>query len=246
MRPGLLFDPNPAANLAGKQREEVCYMKGFKGFSKLVAVGALALAISIPAGAATASAATTTVQYRVYYYTPGTNVDLNALLQQYLRQIQYPVGVTKPAIQPVFKPAPKPVTPPAAKPAAKPVPTAASTFASQVVALVNQERSKVGLKALKSNSALASMAMVKAKDMKNKNYFDHNSPTYGSPFNMMQKFGITYRYAGENIAMGQRTPAEVMKDWMNSPGHKANIMNKNYSSIGVAYYSGEWVQEFTG
>ncbi|MDB4868381.1 MAG: hypothetical protein JWR03_2714, partial [Cohnella sp.] len=251
-----LFDPNPAANLAGKQREEVCYMKGFKGFSKLLAVGALALAISIPVGAASVSAASPSVQYKVYYVAPGDNFDLNALLQQYLQQIQYQYGygsgyTSRPVHQlPTAKPAPKPVVKPVPKPVAKPVSTGttttASNFVSQVFNLVNQERAKAGLKALKTNSALANMALVKAKDMKNNNYFDHNSPTYGSPFDMMQKFGITYRYAGENIAMGQRSPQEVMTAWMNSPGHRANILSNNYSTIGVAYYSGEWVQEFTG
>lgn len=90
------------------------------------------------------------------------------------------------------------------------------------------------------------MAMVKAKDMYDNNYFSHNSPTYGSPFDMMKQFGISYRAAGENIASGQSSPAQVMNDWMNSPGHRANILNSSFSKIGVAYYNGEWVQEFIG
>ena len=66
--------------------------------------------------------------------------------------------------------------------------------------------------------------------MKDKNYFDHNSPTYGSPFDMMKSFGISYTSAGENIAMGQKTPEEVVQAWMDSPGHRENIMNcKLYS-----------------
>jgi uncharacterized protein YkwD len=88
------------------------------------------------------------------------------------------------------------------------------------------------------------MALVKAKDMYNNNYFDHTSPSYGSPFNMMKSFGIQYTYAGENIAKGQRSPQEVMTSWMNSPGHRQNILNPNFTKIGVAYYNGEWVQEF--
>jgi uncharacterized protein YkwD len=88
------------------------------------------------------------------------------------------------------------------------------------------------------------MALDKAKDMYNKGYFDHNSPTYGSPFDMMKQYGISYRYAGENIAKGQRTPQEVMTAWMNSPGHRANILSANFTTIGVAYYNGVWVQEF--
>lgn len=122
--------------------------------------------------------------------------------------------------------------------------TATSTYASQVVTLVNKERTKAGLKPLASDSSLSAMALVKAKDMYNNNYFDHTSPTYGSPFKMMKSFGIRYTYAGENIAMGQRTPQEVMTAWMNSPGHRQNILSPNFTKIGVAYYNKEWVQEF--
>ncbi|MFC4809126.1 CAP domain-containing protein [Paenibacillus sp. GCM10023250] len=120
-----------------------------------------------------------------------------------------------------------------------------SQFASQVVTLVNKERANAGLPALKSDALLTKVAMDKAKDMYAKNYFDHNSPTYGSPFDMMRAYGVNYSYAGENIAKGQRTPQEVMTAWMNSAGHKANILGSHYGKIGVAYYNGEWVQEFT-
>ncbi|MWC29508.1 CAP domain-containing protein [Paenibacillus sp. MMS18-CY102] len=124
--------------------------------------------------------------------------------------------------------------------------TNASAFAQQVVTLVNQERAKAGLAALSTDSLLATVATDKAKDMYNNNYFSHTSPTYGSPFDMMRAYGVSYSYAGENIAKGQRTPQEVMAAWMNSAGHKANILSKNFKKIGVAYYNGEWVQEFTG
>src|SRR5699024_4253327 len=79
-----------------------------------------------------------------------------------------------------------------------------SQFEQQVVTLTNQERSKQRLPALKVSNPLSNMAGVKAKDMLDNNYFDHNSPTYGSPFDMMKQFGISYSYAGENIAAGQR------------------------------------------
>lgn len=131
----------------------------------------------------------------------------------------------------------------AAKPPVTPAPTQ-STFASQVVNIVNQERTKAGLKPLTSNSALTAMALDKAKDMYNNGYFDHTSPTYGSPFNMMSSYGIRYSYAGENIAKGQQTPEAVMTAWMNSAGHRQNILSPNFTQIGVAYYNGEWVQEF--
>ncbi|MGR6760514.1 CAP domain-containing protein [Paenibacillus sp. T2-29] len=120
-----------------------------------------------------------------------------------------------------------------------------SQFAAEVVKLVNNERSQKGLKPLTSNAKLTEVALAKAKDMSTNNYFSHTSPTYGSPFDMMKKFGVTYTYAGENIAMGQKTPQEVMKAWMNSQGHRENILKAEYTQIGVAYYNGYWVQEFT-
>ena len=85
--------------------------------------------------------------------------------------------------------------------------------------------------------------------MRDKNYFSHTSPTYGSPFDMMKSFGIKYRAAGENIAKGYRTPESVMDGWMNSPGHKANIMSPDFTEIGVGYVTdsrgtGYWVQMF--
>ncbi|MCT2195895.1 CAP domain-containing protein [Paenibacillus sp. p3-SID1389] len=121
-----------------------------------------------------------------------------------------------------------------------------SQFATEVIQLVNQERAKQGLKPLTGDAELNKMALAKAKDMSDNNYFSHTSPTYGSPFDMMKKFGIQFSYAGENIAMGQKTPAEVVKAWMNSEGHRANILNANYNLIGVGYYNGYWAQEFVG
>ena len=121
-----------------------------------------------------------------------------------------------------------------------------SAYAKEVVSLVNKERAKAGLKPLVIHTNLTKMAVAKAKDMSANNYFSHTSPTYGSPFDMMKTFGITYKYAGENIAKGQKTPAEVVKAWMNSPGHKANIMNKNFTLIGVGYVNGYWAQAFVG
>ncbi|WP_128102489.1 CAP domain-containing protein [Paenibacillus sp. DCT19] len=121
-----------------------------------------------------------------------------------------------------------------------------SDFAAQVVKLVNAERAKAGLNALASDALLDKVALAKAKDMSDNKYFAHQSPTYGSPFDMMKQFGVTYSYAGENIAQGQKTPQEVVTAWMNSEGHRANILNKNYTQIGVGYYNGYWAQEFVG
>ena len=124
--------------------------------------------------------------------------------------------------------------------------TTVSNYANQVLTLVNSERSKAGLKPLKLNATLTKSAQAKSQDMHDKKYFDHNSPTYGTPFQMMSKFGYKYSYAGENIAMGQKTPKEVMDAWMNSAGHKANILNSNYTEIGIGYVAdgNYWTQQF--
>ncbi len=115
------------------------------------------------------------------------------------------------------------------------IPAQSSTkaFEDEVLRLVNIERSKNGLPALKSDWQLSRVARYKSQDMINKGYFSHTSPTYGSPFKMMESFGIRFSAAGENIAYGQRTPAEVMKGWMNSPGHRANILSPSYTHIGI-------------
>ena len=82
--------------------------------------------------------------------------------------------------------------------------------------------------------------------MRNLGYFSHTSPTYGSPFEMMRSFGISYRSAGENIAKGQKSPAAVVNAWMNSSGHRANILNKSFTHIGVGYIAdgSYWTQMF--
>lgn len=103
----------------------------------------------------------------------------------------------------------------------------------EVIRLVNSERGKRGLPALAKNWELSRVARYKSEDMLNKGYFAHTSPTYGSPFDMMESFGLRFTAAAENIAYGQRTPAEVMSAWMNSPGHRSNILSGNVSEIGV-------------
>ncbi len=103
----------------------------------------------------------------------------------------------------------------------------------EVIAIVNSERAKYGLSPLKKNWELCRVARYKSEDMIRNGYFAHNSPTYGSPFDMMESFGLRFTAAAENIAYGQRTPAEVMNAWMNSPGHRSNILSGNVSEIGV-------------
>ena len=125
---------------------------------------------------------------------------------------------------------------------------AVSSYENEVVRLVNIERSKQGLKPLASDWQLSRVARYKSQDMRDKGYFSHTSPTYGSPFEMMKSFGISYRTAGENIARGQKTPSEVVNAWMNSSGHRANILNSSFTKIGVGYVKdgNYWTQMFIG
>ncbi len=122
------------------------------------------------------------------------------------------------------------------------------SFEEQVVALVNQQRAANGLQPLTLSATLSNAARAKSQDMHDQHYFAHESPTYGSPFDMLKSFGISYRSAGENIAMGYATPEAVMNGWMNSSGHRANILNASYTQIGVGYVAdgNYWTQEFIG
>lgn len=121
-----------------------------------------------------------------------------------------------------------------------------SDFEKQVVDLTNAERAKEGLKPLEMHSPLMEVAQAKSEDMAKNNYFSHTSPTYGSPFDQIKSAGISYRSAGENIAQGQRTPQQVVQAWMESPGHRQNIMNANYTHIGVGFVENGyyWTQQF--
>ncbi len=129
------------------------------------------------------------------------------------------------------------------------IPTVSSSttaFEAEVVRLVNQRRAEHGLKPLTQDWQLSRVARYKSQDMKDLGYFSHTSPTYGSPFQMMKSFGISYRTAGENIAKGYASPEAVVNAWMNSPGHRANILNSTYTHIGVGYVSSGnyWTQMF--
>lgn len=119
-------------------------------------------------------------------------------------------------------------------------------YEKEVVRLVNVERAKRGLSSLTYDWELSRVARYKSQDMKNNSYFSHTSPTYGSPFQMMKSFGITYKTAGENIARGYKTPKSVVEGWMNSSGHRANILNSSFTRIGVGYVSDGhyWTQMF--
>ena len=121
--------------------------------------------------------------------------------------------------------------------------------ASELLSRVNAARAEAGLPALNYDKAVENVAMIKAKDMRDNSYFAHESPTYGSPFDMLNQFGIQWSAGGENIAAGQRTVSSVHTDWMNSPGHRANILKREFTHVGFGYVEGGsydtyWVQMF--
>ncbi|WP_379129403.1 CAP domain-containing protein [Paenibacillus sp. sgz500958] len=209
----------------------------------------MALGITLPAGAGVSAASANdqaAIQYQQvlkYIQTYYSNTAVSAGKTTYVT-----VSTPQATVAPV-KSTTVTTTAPAVKPATSGTTAAASTkltFTQQVVVLVNKERSAAGLSPVTGLDSLNKLALTKATDMRTNNYFSHTSPTYGSPFDMMKSFGISYKAAGENIAMGQRTPEEVMKAWMNSPGHRANILSKNFNYIGVGFDNNYWVQEFIG
>ena len=125
---------------------------------------------------------------------------------------------------------------------------ALSPYEQEVIRLINEIRAQYGLGTLQPDLALSRVARLKSQDMHDLRYFSHTSPTYGSPFEMMKRFGIRYRTAGENIAMGYATPRSVVDGWMNSEGHRKNILNPSFTQIGMGYVeSGHyWTQMFIG
>ena len=130
----------------------------------------------------------------------------------------------------------------------QPAPSPSLSYEEQVVALVNAERAKEGLPALTMDAKLQEAALARAKETVT--LFSHTRPNGTSCFTILQEYGISYRYAGENIAYGQRSPEEVVNAWMNSEGHRANIMSKNFTTIGIGYYQTAngtkyWSQLFT-
>ena len=131
------------------------------------------------------------------------------------------------------------------------IPQVSSTvtnFESEVIRLVNEIRVQNGLKPLTANWELSRVARYKSQDMRDQGYFSHTSPTYGAPFQMIKSFGLSFRTVGENIAKGYATPQAVVNGWMNSSGHRANILNASYTQIGVGYVGQGhyWTQMFIG
>ena len=125
---------------------------------------------------------------------------------------------------------------------------AVTQYEQEVIRLVNEIRVQNGLSALTYNWELSRVARYKSQDMVDNRYFSHTSPTYGTPFQMIRSFGLSCRSAGENIAYGQRTPQAVVNAWMNSSGHRANILSSSYTQIGVGYVANGhyWTQMFIG
>lgn len=121
-------------------------------------------------------------------------------------------------------------------------------YEAEVVRLVNEIRVQNGLNPLTQDWELSRVARYKSQDMHDNRYFSHTSPVYGSPFQMIKNFGLSYRSAGENIAKGYATPQAVVDGWMNSSGHRANILNASFTHIGVGYVADGryWTQMFIG
>lgn len=127
------------------------------------------------------------------------------------------------------------------------VPETDSSYAAQVVRLVNEERAKEGLSELSIDEGLEAAGNVRAKEIVSS--FSHTRPNGTSFATAIREQGVSYKSSGENIAWGQRSPEEVVNAWMNSPGHRANIMNANFTRIGVGHYQNDsgtnyWVQLF--
>ncbi|MEH7418680.1 CAP domain-containing protein [Neobacillus drentensis] len=217
----------------------------FKKKVILTVAAAAAVAVSSPMiQKASAAENTTSVQKKVYVYQSNNLTDLNSSLQKYVTSLgdkttTNTTSQTQPSTQ---------TTNSQQQQITQTTSSTLSAYEQKVLDLTNQERAKNGLTALKVDTTLSKVARTKSLDMSNNNYFSHTSPTYGSPFDMMKTFGITYKSAGENIAMGQKTPEEVVQAWMNSDGHRANILNANYNYIGVGYaeQGNYWTQEFIG
>lgn len=125
---------------------------------------------------------------------------------------------------------------------------AISSAEREAASLVNTLRAQNGLSALTLDEALCDAARLKSQDMQQNRYFDHQSPTWGSPFDMMRALGFSYAYAAENIASGSASAAAVLSAWMNSPAHRANLLSTRATRLGIGYVAqgSYWTQWFLG
>ena len=138
----------------------------------------------------------------------------------------------------------------AAEQAAQQQQVAQGDYKAQVVALMNQERANAGIGGISQNASLDAVAQIRAQEIAQS--FSHTRPNGTSCFTVLDENGIAYMTAGENIAAGYGDPASVMSGWMNSPGHRANILNGSFGQVGIGYYTDPnsgygtyWVQIFT-
>jgi uncharacterized YkwD family protein len=190
-------------------------------------------------------------KYKFVQVDPSQAAEFQARLQQQLNQQGRQYTLTPNQIQmqtPTQQQQTQPIQQAPTQQQQTQAPAGISQYAQPVIELTNRERARAGLPALKLDAQLSSVAQKKSEDMQQNHYFSHTSPTYGSPFDMMRDFGVTYKTAGENIAQGQRTPQEVVTAWMNSPGHRANILNRQFTHIGVGFEQAgnHWTQMFIG
>lgn len=165
------------------------------------------------------------------WYVVKTGSDSVGCINQAYVKTYTPSTVQQPAPQPTPTPQPQPQPAPAPVPA----PTGNSLeMQKEMLSYVNAERAKENLAPLALDTSLSNGAYLKSKDMAENNYFSHTSPTYGSPFDMMKSLGITYRMAGENIA--KHFSVKGAHDaFMNSSGHRANIMKAEYKKVGFGF-----------
>lgn len=229
----------------------------------MIAAMTVASAAAIPVQAATNAGNSANCNGKGYYVFTGGKVsdleNIKSRLDELCGQlngntttITFP-GCNLPENKPETTPPSEDTNTPESKPETstpenKPEADKELTFAEQVVELVNQERTKAGLNAVTLDQNIASAALVRAKEIETS--FSHTRPN-GSKFSTaLTEQGVTFKGAGENIAWGQKSPEAVMQAWMNSEGHRANILNKNFTKIGVGYYQNAagrnfWTQLFT-
>lgn len=222
---------------------------------RIIVTGILVTILSL-GFALTSSAATLTsdVPNKIVVYTSPNMVQVNlqqllSTIHQFNYKIKCGIKLPQTKLTPQAKPTPQPAPTPAPQPI-DPSNVNLTADEQQMLNLVNAERAKNGLAPLKINMNVVKVARVKAQDMISNKYFSHNSPTYGSPFDMMKHFGITYRTAGENLA-GAPTVNSAHTNLMNSSGHRANILNGNFKEVGIGIVDGGpygkvYVQLFIG
>ncbi len=159
---------------------------------------------------------------------------------------QQPVVTAKTTVKPAAKPTTKPTVKPTTKPTAATPSTRFSAEQERILALVNAERKSAGLSALTLDETACTAATVRAREVAT--VFSHTRPNGSSCFTALKEAGVSYRAAGENIAKGYRSAESVMDGWMHSDGHRANILNKNFTRLGVGYdaASNSWTQFFVG